>query len=677
MKNILIISGLILAAFLMGPVLGGNGSKTETSMTADHAVELENIRIWTCSMHPQIRMNEPGKCPICGMDLIPVKDEVNEEAGPRELKLSPTAMRLAAVQTVPVVRKYVTAGIRLKGRVTYDETRLAVITARVPGRIDRLYVDYTGIPVKLGDHMVYLYSPELLTAQEELLQAKRSVDELKQSSMKIMREIALQTLDASREKLRLWGLTEKQISQIEKRGRPSDHMTIYAPIGGIVIQKNVQEGNYITTGTRLYTIADLSRLWIMLDAYESDLIWLRYGQKVSVETEAYPGDGFKGTIAFINPVLDSRTRTVNVRVNVDNEDGRLKPDMFVHATVHARVAAAGKVMEEALAGKWICPMHPDVIRDVSGSCDICGMPLVRTESLGYASADQKKPGAPLVIPDSAPLITGKRAVVYVADPEHEGIFEGREIVLGPRAGDFYLVNEGLKEGEEVVVNGNFKIDSDLQIQAKPSMMNPEGGGPLPGQAHHGVTAGGAQESKPVTQDHTGHDTMKKDMTQSDPPMDKSVETPMEFQTQIDQILSAYFNIRKALSRDDAEAAEKGARVFSSALDAADIKRLTGHSRMIWMKEVKELKAQVHALQTASNISKQREAFALLSESVTSVIQTFGTSGKEIVLQFYCPMAFGGRGAHWLQNETAVQNPYFGKTMFKCGEKTATLVKVED
>jgi Cu(I)/Ag(I) efflux system membrane fusion protein len=274
--------------------------------------------------------------------------------------------------------------------------------------------------------------------------------------------------------LRLWGLTPSQIKKLERQKKPSDHITIYAPMRGTVIHKDAVEGMYVDTGTRIYTIADLARVWVKLDAYEADIIWVRYGQEVELMTEAYPGERFTGRIAFIDPILNTKTRTVAVRVNVDNKDGKLKPGMFVRAVVHSKVAKGGKVMDPGLAGKWISPMHPEIIKDKAGTCDICGMPLMRAEDLGYVKGEPRE--APLVIPATAPLITGKRAVVYVQMPDHETLFEGREIVLGPRAGDYYLVQTGLQEGELVVVNGNFKIDSAMQIQAKPSMMNPEGGG---------------------------------------------------------------------------------------------------------------------------------------------------------------------------------------------------------
>ncbi|MHC4498183.1 MAG: efflux RND transporter periplasmic adaptor subunit [Planctomycetota bacterium] len=202
------------------------------------------------------------------------------------------------------------------------------------------------------------------------------------------------------------------------------------------------------------------------------MMWVRYGQQVEFKAEAYPGESFKGKISFIDPVLDPRTRTVKLRVNVENPDGRLKPGMFVRAIVRAEVAQAGQVMDPAMAGKWVCPMHPDIVKDVSGSCDICEMPLVTTESLGYVKVNAPNE-APLVIPASAPLITGTRAVVYVKVTQTEKpTYEGREVVLGPRAGDHYIVDSGLSEGEVVVTRGSFKIDSAMQIQAKPSMMSP-------------------------------------------------------------------------------------------------------------------------------------------------------------------------------------------------------------
>jgi Cu(I)/Ag(I) efflux system membrane fusion protein len=405
------------------------------------------------------------------MDLIP---EVAQDGtvGERQIAFSQEALKLMEVQTTLVERKFVEAEIRMVGKVDFDETRVKNITAWVPGRIDRLYVDFTGITVNKGDHMVDLYSPELISAQAELLQALKSVGGIKDNTSDIMKRTTLATLEASRDKLRLLGLAQAQIDKIESAGKPVTHITVYSPMGGIVIHKHATEGMYVNTGTPIYTLADLSRLWIKLDAYESDLPWIRYGQEVEFLTEAYPGQVFKGKISFRDPILDDKTRTVKVRLNVDNLDGKLKPGMFVRGVLRAKVALGGAAMDPELAGKWICPMHPSVVKDQRGTCDICEMDLVATESLFATANEPNEP--PLVIPATAPLITGRRAVVYVRVPDADKpTFEGREVVLGPRAADYYLVKEGLAEGEIVVTNGNFKIDSALQIQAKPSMMSAE------------------------------------------------------------------------------------------------------------------------------------------------------------------------------------------------------------
>jgi Cu(I)/Ag(I) efflux system membrane fusion protein len=425
--------------------------------------------IWTCSMHPQIQLPKAGKCPICFMDLIPLESG-SDAGGEREISVSPYAAKLMELETAEVVRRFVAAEVRMVGKVDYDETRVTYISAWVPGRIDRLFVDYTGIPVKKGDHLAELYSPELLTAQEELIQAVQTLENLKNSQSSMLLDTAKQTIEAVREKLRLWGFTVEQIAKIESSGGPSDHMTIYSPTGGIVIHKNAKEGQYVQTGTQIYTIADLSRVWIQLDAYESDLNWLRYGSNVEFTTEAYPGKTFRGTISFIDPIINPATRTAKVRVIVENPAMDLKPGMFVRAIARPEIAEDGRVMNPALAGKWISPMHPEVVKDEPGACDVCGMPLVTAESLGYVNENEEN--APLVIPVTAALKTGKRAIVYVEITDREKpTYEGREVELGARLGDFYVVSSGLDEGERVVTRGAFKLDAELQIHAKPSMMS--------------------------------------------------------------------------------------------------------------------------------------------------------------------------------------------------------------
>ena len=484
-KRLIGAAFLIAAGFFAGYLVSPH-MRTEAATQGAHADQ--GPEQWYCSMHPQIIRDRPGLCPICEMDLIPMPTSLVADAAPRELAVSETAAKLMDIQTSPVERRPAVVEVRMVGKVDYDETRVKSIAAWSPGRIDRLYVDFTGTRVRKGDHLVELYSPELISAQAELLQAVRAAARASTETSEFLKDSARTTLDAAREKLRLLGLAPEQIDAIETSGEPLTHVTIYSPISGVVIGKMATEGMYVGTGSHIYTVADLSEVWVKLDAYESDLPWIRYGQEVTFTAEAHPGQVFKGWISFIAPTLDARTRTVKVRVNVPNPDERIKPEMFVRAVVQSRVAQEGKVMHPDMAGKWTCPMHPSIVRDQAGSCDICQMDLVTTESLGYVAAEEDE-HLPLVIPASAPLITGKRAVVYVKKPDTEHpTFEGRQIVLGPRAGDFYIVKEGLAEGEQVVTNGGFKIDSALQIQAKPSMMNPEGEAMPAGHQHGGHAA---------------------------------------------------------------------------------------------------------------------------------------------------------------------------------------------
>lgn len=462
---------------------------------ADHAgadAAAGVVDTWTCSMHPQVRLPEAGDCPICGMDLIPV---TAGDDGHRALRLSETAMALAEIVTAPVERRVVSHEVRMVGKVAFDETRLASLTARFAGRLDRLFVDYTGVTVRAGDHMVEIYSPVLIATQQELLQAIAAADALSEGAPSIVAERTRASVEAARERLRLWGLDAAQIDALVARGRPQERVTINAPIGGVVVKKHAVEGDYVETGTPIYEIADLSRVWVELHAYESDISWLHFGQRVEFRTESHPGETFEGRVAFIDPVLDDRTRTVKVRVNVDNADGRLKPDMFVRATLQARLSSGRQVVEPGVAELWMCPMHPDESAPGPAECPVCGMDLVPASELGFvASADED---ALLVIPASAPLLTGERAVVYVRHARHPDddadagvVFEGRDVVLGPRAGDHYVVRSGLMAGEQVVVHGAFKLDSEMQIRGKPSMMNPEGGEAAPTGGHGGHGGGG-------------------------------------------------------------------------------------------------------------------------------------------------------------------------------------------
>ena len=629
----------IFAAFGIGIIAGNllrnnGGSQSQTSFKGE--IETNKTSKFTCSMHPQIQLpDKKAKCPICGMSLIPVsKSSASNNLGPREIKLSEKAQKLAEIETAVVEKKYATTEIRMSGKIEYDETKIAYITARIPGRLERLFVDYTGIKVKKGDHLVQIYSPELYTAQEEFIQAIATSKNLTNSSNEFIKKQALQNIKSAREKLSLLGLSETQVAEIEKNKSASERVTLKSPIEGVTVEKKAVDGMYVKTGSQIYKIVDLSTVWVKLDAYESDLPWIRYGQQVEFHTEAYPGETFKGKIAFIDPVINSETRTVKIRVNLPNPNEKLKPDMFVRAVVKSHIAKGGKVMEPELQGKWISPMHPEIVKDKPGPCDICGMDLVRAESMGYVSTNGDKVQKPLVIPITAPLITGKRAVVYVE--KSPGIYQGRDVTLGSRASNYYIVEKGLKEGEKVVINGNFKIDSAIQILGKPSMMNPSSSEPAIDQVER------KQDSSPL----------------------KLTSASSEA---IDQIIDNYFKIQFHLSHDDINGAVESAKKLKPTID----KNLLLFSEQEsnpkdWIKAFKEILLTTERIIDSESLASSRKLFFQLSNQTISILERIEDWQKEPVFQYHCPMAFKGKGASWLQQKKGTENPYYGSTMFKCG-----------
>ena len=421
-----VITGIFLGWLLFHRPAAPAPEGTEGAVV--HTVtQEEGHTIWTCSMHPQIRMDEPGQCPICGMDLIPLANAQSggeeEASSPGELVMTASAASLAGIQTSQVVAKIPEKTSFLLGRVTADERRIANLTARYGGRIEKLYVNFTGQRIRAGQRMASIYSPELVSAQQELLEAMK----YKETNPAFYR--------SARTKLKLWDLSDKQIDDLENAGKIIHYFDVLSPISGTVTMRHVAQGDYVREGGRLFQVVDLSRVWVQFEAYEEDLPWVRKGDRVDFTIRSLPGQNFSGRITFIDPVIPPKTRVALARVEVANPGERLKPGMFADGRLTSRIPG----------------------------------------------------GKALLIPRSAVLWTGKRSVVYVKVPERENpTFLYREITLGPAAGDYYIVEAGLTAGEEIATNGVFKIDAAAQLSGKPSMMNPEGGKVSTGHNHGGM-----------------------------------------------------------------------------------------------------------------------------------------------------------------------------------------------
>ena len=337
----------------------------------------KKIRYWTCVMHPTVKMSEPGGCPVCKMDLIPIY----EGSG---LELTEQQKALIPVRTEPVAFRKVAREIRTVGVLDYNETRMAYASTRISGWIEDLHVDFTGIKVREGDELLSIYSPELVVAQEEYLTALKSVEELQNTEyMELLRSIEL-NLVAAESKLKLYGLTDQQIEDIRNRGEVRTVLPLYAPIAGTVVHMNVMQGQHLNKGTNLYRIADLSSLWIMADVYEYELPWIYMGQAIEITAQSMPGKMFTGKVTYIYPFFDTNTRTQKVQVAVENPNEELRPGMYVTLRMKptlAEIYTRGGMSEAPYA----CPMHPWITSEHVGECDICGMDLESTHSAITAS----------------------------------------------------------------------------------------------------------------------------------------------------------------------------------------------------------------------------------------------------------------------------------------------------
>jgi Cu(I)/Ag(I) efflux system membrane fusion protein len=395
-----------IGGLLIGWILFHPSQKNETKQVI---TEQAQKTVWTCSMHPQIRKDEAGKCPICSMDLIPLVQN-NSAVDSDAVYLTAESAALANVQTSVVTKEKATKEIRLYGKIQADERLLQNQVSHISGRVEKLLVNFTGEVVKKGQPLALIYSPEMVTAEQDLLEASKT------------KQIEPEIYAAAKEKLRQWKLSESQISRIEKSGKVQTDFQVISNTSGIVSARRVNTGDYINQGTVLYDIADLSNLWVMFDAYENDLSFLEIGNTISFTVQAIPGTNFAGKISFIDPVIDPTNRVAKVRVEITNKQGLLKPEMF---------------------------------------------------ATGVAIADLSKYKNSIIIPRSAVLWTGKRSLVYIKENPTEQVFKVREIEIGPMLGNSYVVLSGLQEGEEIVTQGTFSIDAAAQLDGKPSMMNSE------------------------------------------------------------------------------------------------------------------------------------------------------------------------------------------------------------
>ena len=573
-KQLLTISVALIAGLGIGYLLFHSSTASPDAPKDDH-VHLSSVDTWTCSMHPQIRQSEPGDCPICGMELIPL--EGNASFDPTVLEMTPEAVKLANIETMIIgPTGKAEKSLTLSGKIQTDERRIASQVVHIPGRIEQLYVSFIGEQIRKGQKIASIYSPELILAQQELLQALK----LKTSNPAL--------LEAARKKLEYWKISPEQIQHVEKSGEIQETFDVLADASGAVTSRKVAVGDHLLQGEILFEVVDLGRLWVLFDAYEADLAHVKVGDFVQFTTPAMPDRSFRTRINFIDPLIDPQTRVASLRGEISNRGGLFKPEMFVQGKLQSSVSGNEQ----------------------------------------------------LLVPRSAVLWTGKRSVVYVKVPNSSiPGFQYREVQLGERVGEDYLVEEGLRAGEEVVRYGSFAIDAAAQLNNQQSMMN--------------QWVEGEKRGTP-TPDHQYQSA-----------------TPAAFQQQLGELSEAYLRLKDALVATDSTAAGEYIQIFRTQLGTIDMSLLKGKAHSFWMEQLSALETHSQKIASSSDIEVQRKQFSFLSTALIQSIAAFGITGDPLYVQ-HCPMAQNDDGADWLSAEKEIRNPYFGDFMLTCGYVSDTL-----
>lgn len=389
------------------------------------------VLYWVDPMHPAYKSDKPGTAPDCGMDLVPVYDEgapataSSEVAGYSTVSLPPERQQAIGVRLGKAETRDVTKSIRTVGRVTFDETLQHQVHAKFEGYVERLYVDYTGKPVHKGQPLLSIYSPELLATQQEYLLAVRARKQLSASTNAEVSRGGVDLYESARQRLLLWDISSGEIQKLERTGRPQKALTLYSPVDGFVLSKNAVAGARVMPADTLFEIADIRRVWVLADIYESEAPFVQPGQTAKMSLSYLPGRTWTGKVTFIAPVLDEKSRTVKARLEFQNPDATLKPEMY-----------ADVLLERPL-------------------------------------------GRVVTVPEGAVLSTGSRAIVFVA--KGEGRFEPREVKTGARVNGYWEIREGVAAGEQVVTQANFLIDSESRLKAALAGMSSPQAGESPGQ----------------------------------------------------------------------------------------------------------------------------------------------------------------------------------------------------
>ncbi len=552
------------------------GEASEKERNHNHEAIASNNQKWTCSMHTQIMHLESGDCPICGMDLIPVQ-RGSDGLLTDQFKLTENAMALANIKTSIVGKDMVgDSSIKLSGKMVVNKKETATQPSHFNGRIEKLYINSLGQRVKMGQAIAQIYSPELIAAQQELITSYR------------LRTSQPELYKAVRNKFKNWKIHDNQLSIIEKTGQVTTRFTIYSHVSGVVSEIIVNEGAHIMDGHSIFEVTNLATIWAEFDAYENQISQLEKGMEIKVKVNAYPNKEFDAVISFIDPILNNNTRTVTIRATLNNKENLFKPGMFV----------TGQIKGETQA----------------------------TEEL-------------LIVPASAILWTGERSLVYVKLHQEEAVFEMREVTIGLRKGENYVVTSGLEKGDEIVTNGTFTVDAAAQLQGKKSMMNKSS------TIHETSNRGrsGNQEnfvnSKPIT----------------------IPKIKLKLSKSFQSALKPYLKMEDAFVDSNVNQVSILAKETADKLKDIKINSLGNKEKYYLLKSIKMLSAIASNL----DLKKQRAYLIILNENMVALAMDI-KSPTERLYVIKCPMANNNKGAIWLSKGKQIKNPYYGENMLTCG-----------
>ncbi len=620
--TVVVVAGIVF--FLLGVAQrtkwltadGFSGGKDE-AVTESGGGEAKR---YICPMMCTPPSTQPGRCPVCAMELVEATGGGGGDG--ISVTIESAARRLVGIQTAMSKIGEVNRTIRTIGSIDFDESRLSTISAYVDGRLEKMYANYVGVEVNEGDDLALIYSPQLYSAQTEFTTSLNRDGQLGriQLSGGNLNEIA-------RENLAELGMTQEQIDQLAKSGKPMSRIRIKSPQSGTVIEKSAVEGDYVKTGHTLYRVADLSSVWLMLDLFPDDASAVRFGHQVEAEVQSMPGEVFTGRVAFIDRTVNPITRTVRVRVEIMNFDGKLRPGDYATARVTVPAIPLDEVYDPALANKYISPMHPQVIRDEAGQCPLCDMDLVPTSLLGFA-ADPLPMQQVVTVPRDAVLHAGENSVIYVET--EPGRFEIRRVTVGPMNRTEAVIVEGLSAGETVATGGNFLIDSQMQLAGNPSLMDP--------------TKAPSYSPGPLELPQTNPILLATDAGKT-----------------LDRTYDAYFEIQRAMAADQTpppvalNSLIEGLRELELATDVPD------------EAQRKFASARRAAARMDGSLETARDAYRSVSHAMLKAATVArGPTTAQKLTHYYCPMVPGG-GGDWMQPGGELRNPYWGSEMLTCGE----------